>query len=144
MPTSTPILSNVFDAPVTPVTGRSILTLDYGTNTSTSNTFIIIGGDASNFDTTETVVDTTINFGFQATRINANVLSNASTVNRIFAFRDDGANVGAITIIALTSGQVNSGAITTNIATGSLCNWALALDAVGGTAMAGHMEYALV
>jgi len=58
------------------------------------------------------------------TRYQINIVANGKGSNQVTAFRDDGANVGAITITASTTGTFDSGAVSVNIAAGSLIDWA--------------------
>lgn len=69
------------------------------------------------------------------TRYQVNIRANAKASNQVTAFRDDGANVGAITIPASTSGTFDSGVVSVNIASGSLICWVYHATAAGNIDM---------
>ena len=142
MPTSVPILSNVQLAPTAAVTGSFLFGYPVSTTgtTSTAAIFWFITDYLENNSATETDIDVAINFPFTVTRYQVIVGNNTKAVATTTAFRDDGADVGAITITGSTTGNFDSGAISTNIASGSLCNWRATGTASGTINFRGFIE----
>jgi len=73
---------------------------------------------------TESLHTIPVNTDLTFTRFQINILANGKGSNQVTAFRDDGADVGAITITASNTGTFDSGAVSVNIASGSLIDWA--------------------
>jgi len=84
---------------------------------------------ASNDSTNESGRQATINFNFQVNRVTVNLNFNSKDGSTIIAFRDDGVSIGDITILAGISGQADSGALTTDVVSGSLVNFILDFSA---------------
>lgn len=118
-------LTNCTGLPVASITGKTgFFTEGCDRDVAFSNNtllFMAIGG--SQIFATES--DTTVTKAFAHTLIRHQfgIFANSKTggTNSTFAYRDDGANIGAGTIAIGTTGQVDSGAITTAIASGSVC-----------------------
>ena len=72
---------------------------------------------------TESYHTTPVNTDLTFTRYQINVSANAKGSNQVTAFRDDGADVGAITVTASTTGTYDSGAVSVSIASGSSICW---------------------
>jgi len=72
---------------------------------------------------TEANSQITIDWGITIKRVYVTLVTNNKNANTIIAFRDDGVNVAPITIPATTTGEFDSGDVTTLIASGSLINW---------------------
>jgi len=72
----------------------------------------------------ESLHTTPVNTDLTFTRFQINIGGNGKGSNQIAAFRDDGSNVAPVTITASTTGTFDSGAVSVNIAAGSLINWA--------------------
>ena len=83
----------------------------------------MFGGANTLTDLTEADSQLPINFAFQITRNGVNVQANTRDATTTFAFRDDGSSVASITIAASTTGRVDSGALTDDVASGSLCTY---------------------
>lgn len=64
---------------------------------------------------TESVMQQTLGFQVTVTRLLIAVLINTVNVNSTYALRDDGSDVGVVTILASTIGEVDSGTISTVI-----------------------------
>jgi len=73
---------------------------------------------------TESLHTIPVNTDLTFTRYQINLVANGKASNQVTAFRDDGADVGAITITASNTGTFDSGAVSVNIAAGSLIDWA--------------------
>jgi len=80
---------------------------------------------------TESYVDNIVNTALTCTRSNCNVFANSKGSNQTYAFRDDGADVGALTITASTTGEFDSGAISVSIASGSKLNYSFQFTVAG-------------
>ena len=91
---------------------------------STSNSVLYIGlGGTATSSATEANTDQTINFPFIVRRVQANVTTNSKSASTTLAFRDDGASIGALTVNAGATGESDSGALSTVVASGSKCNF---------------------
>lgn len=95
---------------------------------------------------TETTFDKVINFAFRVTRNYSLVTINSSDGASTLAFRDDGVSIGALTIASSTTGDTDSGALTDDVASGSLINYIIDRSAstVGGLTHTMHTEYSIV
>jgi len=102
------------------------ITGDYGgdADSGNANVFAPFGyGRESGFSTTESNESNEINTNVTCTRHVDRAKYNDKNEDTDSAFRDDGADVGALSITASTTGLFDSGAISVSIAAGSLCNW---------------------
>jgi len=106
-------------------TANSILalaTLDHGGSNrfySFSRDEVIDNTDPG--ETTESNATNEINFAFTITRMSVKIFVGPSTISFDLNFRDDGGNASTLTISDLTTGIIETGAITDAVAAGSLC-----------------------
>jgi len=82
---------------------------------------------------TEGNVDQLIPFAFQVQNHFIVCDTNNRGTDTEVSFRDDGADVAAVTITASTTGDFDSGALTTNIAINSRCNFRVETPNAAGT-----------
>jgi len=110
--------------------GKVIWSISCQNYTQTVSRFQPFNSTNVNVDT-ESYVDNTVNTALTCTRSNCNVFANSKASNQTYAFRDDGADVGALTITASTTGEFDSGAISVSIASGSKLNYSFQFTVSG-------------
>ena len=83
----------------------------------------IFAPDGNGLNDTEANIDVTARFGFQVIRTFMHVGVNAPTDDTVISFRDDGSSIGSLTAGSTATGDFESGALTDNVASGSLINF---------------------
>jgi len=73
--------------------------------------------------TLESQVQAPIHFDMTLTRLDVFVQNNSKDGDTVFSFRDDGVSLGIITVGTLLTGLFDSGALSDEIASGSLINF---------------------
>jgi len=110
--------------------GKVIWSISCQNYTQTVSRFQPFNSTNVNVDT-ESYVDNTVNTALTCTRSNCNVFANSKASNQTYAFRDDGSDVGALTITASTTVDIDSGAISVSIASGSKLNYSFQFTVSG-------------
>jgi len=104
----------------------SWITGDFGADNDSGNAdvFLPMGfGREAGARTTESDVSNEINTAVTLTRHVDRCECNEKNSATVSSFRDDGSDVGALSITASTTGLFDTGAISVSIVAGSLCDW---------------------
>lgn len=126
-----------------PKTGANLFLLRGTTIATGTNSVQYFNLDCTIVNATETIVDLILDYAITVKRFRIMSHANAKTANTIVALRDDAADVGAITIATGVTGELDSGALSTVIASGSKINWKIdtSASASGAITIWGWVEY---
>lgn len=90
-----------------------------------------IGFSGGAWSTTEADAQLLIPQKFKVLRVYANALTNSKNGTSTIAFRDDGSSIGELSYLTTVVGLKDSGALSTTVAGGSLCNFLVDTSASG-------------